>query len=240
MESSEIKQVSVIKVKQNTKNTLLDYVAEEKELDFFLEDSFLNKFYTTPKKLKELLIGFCASEGIINPYKESLEILFQEKNKNLLIAKAKIRKEKAFIFKKNHTQEPKVTTKEIFHFSEIFDKKSYFFHKTGCFHVAAVFKCKELLAVNEDIGRYNAIDKVIGKLLSQQISPEGKILVVSCRIFKKILSKVQKLGIKLVISKGAPTYEAVEFAHFHDITLIGFLKRDRFNIYTHAWRIKDE
>ncbi len=239
MEYSETKPISIIKVRHNTKSTILDYVATEKELDFFLEDAFVNKFYVTPKELKELLIGFCVSEGLINPYKEGLEISFQKKNKEL-IAKAKIKKENAFILKKGQFQENKISIQKIFYLSEVFEENSCLFRKTGCFHVAAIFKDKELLAVSEDIGRYNAIDKVIGKLLLRQISPEGKILVVSCRVFRNILSKVQKLGIKLIISRGAPTYEAIEFANFHEITLIGFLKRGTFNIYTHAWRIKDE
>ena len=88
--------------------------------------------------------------------------------------------------------------------------------------IVVPFNEKELIPTAEDIGRYNAIDKALGKILLKGKLPRKGILVVSCRVFKKIISKAYNLGLTMVISKGAPTFEAVQLAEEKGITLIGF------------------
>src|SRR5690554_1062439 len=113
------------------------------------------------------------------------------------------------------------------------------FKYTGGIHASALFHSNgELLLVREDVGRHNALDKVIGATL-----PKGKstfpnsVLMLSGRISFELVQKAGKAGIPIIAAVGAPSSLAVNLAKEKNITLIGFLRNDRFNIYTGKERI---
>ena len=113
------------------------------------------------------------------------------------------------------------------------------FSKTGGIHAAALInskgKCSSLM---EDVGRHNALDKLIGKeLLDKKLPLHQHAVLLSGRGGFELIQKAHVAGIPLVIALGAPTTMAVSLAHQMGITLIGFLKNDRLNIYTHPHRI---
>jgi FdhD protein len=114
---------------------------------------------------------------------------------------------------------------------------SILYRSTGGVHGAALCTPEELLFFSEDIGRHNAIDKVVGRCLLSDIPTEDKIIVTSGRISSAVLLKIVKSAIPVLISRSAPTTEAVRFADKFGITLIGFVRGKRFNIYSHDWRV---
>lgn len=116
------------------------------------------------------------------------------------------------------------------------------FEETGGLHAAALFSpAGELLAVREDVGRHNAVDKVTGYLLLENIPvPEGSALLVSGRTSFELAQKTIAAGIPILAAVGAPSTLAVEFAREFDLTLVGFIRDGRFNIYSREERIQYE
>ena len=113
------------------------------------------------------------------------------------------------------------------------------FDQTGGLHASALFSVEgELLTVEEDVGRHNALDKVIGGQWMNDASLfSTAILMVSGRISFELVQKALVVGIPILVAVGAPSSLAIELARRHDMTLIGFTKADRYNVYHDAGRV---
>lgn len=114
------------------------------------------------------------------------------------------------------------------------------FHYTGGLHAAGLFDPKgESICLREDIGRHNAVDKIIGDAWLRELLPlSSNILMVSGRLSYEIVQKTLSVQIPILAAVSAPSHLAVKVAHEFGITLIGFLRDDRFNVYTYPERIR--
>ncbi|ODA43390.1 Formate dehydrogenase chain D [Thermodesulfovibrio sp. N1] len=132
----------------------------------------------------------------------------------------------------------KINPEKLFTLFKDFQTNSLLFKKTGCIHAAGLADENNILFIAEDVGRHNAVDKVIGWALLNKISFKRKIMLVSGRISSEMVLKTAKWKIPMIVSRTAPTSLAVELADKVNLTIIGFLRGNRFNIYTSPERIK--
>ena len=115
--------------------------------------------------------------------------------------------------------------------SELFETPGDLFQSTGCAHSCALVTDGVVQCYREDIGRHNALDKVIGFALKNGIPISGSIVFTSGRISRDYLEKVIKAGFKIVVSRAAVTASAVALAREKNITMLGFIRRNGGNIY---------
>ena len=145
------------------------------------------------------------------------------------------------IIKKNKTNssEPKIKKEVIAKSPDTLREGQSEFSKTGGIHASGLFNSNgELVAVREDVGRHNALDKLIGcALKNNQIDPKTQFITCSGRLNFELVQKVLMTDLGIMIGVGAPTSLAIDLANKFDITLVGFVKRDSFNIYTNNKKV---
>jgi FdhD protein len=118
-------------------------------------------------------------------------------------------------------------------------EQQWAFSRTGGLHAAGVFDIRgRLLASAEDVGRHNAVDKLVGRMLDDGALPlHSSMLAVSGRASFEIVQKAWLAGVPLVAAVSAPSSLAVDLAHEAGITLLGFVRHGGFNVYTHPHRL---
>jgi FdhD protein len=110
----------------------------------------------------------------------------------------------------------------------------------GGVHTSGLADGKDFQVIAEDIGRHNTLDKIAGRYLMQRMDVSPKIIVTTGRISSEMLQKTARLGAAIVISRTSPTSLSIDMAERSGITLIGYARPDRFDIYTHPQRIVSE
>jgi len=145
------------------------------------------------------------------------------------------------IIKKNKpsSTEPKISKETIIQSTNALRKSQSEFSKTGGIHASGLFSSEgKLITVREDVGRHNALDKLIGSILKEnKLNPKTQFITCSGRLNFELVQKVLMTNIGIMIGVGAPTSLAIDLANKFDITLIGFVKSDSFNIYTNNKKV---
>ncbi len=134
---------------------------------------------------------------------------------------------------------PKINYNIILKSPEFLQNNQLEFSKTGGIHASALIDSKgEVIAIREDVGRHNALDKLIGHALKNKIiKPENQFIACSGRLNFELVQKALMSNIGLMVGVGAPTSLAIDLAKRFNMTLVGFVKQDSFNIYSNKERI---
>jgi len=242
----------IIKYQGAFPDEIEDSLAVEKKLVISVQGKELVSLYCTPMMVKELVTGLLLTEEIITNKisPEEMKIVYGNEITVNLSSNRDIAPEKLTTFRclggftvlKKRSFEKihndfYLTIEALKNLFGDFQQKTELFKMTGCFHSAAISDGKKILSFSEDIGRHNAVDKVIGDVLIREISFTRKVMMVSCRISSEIISKCSRWGIPILVSRSAPTDLAIEIAELSGITLVGFIRGDSLNIYTNPQRI---
>ena len=141
---------------------------------------------------------------------------------------------------KTNASEPKISKDIVIQSPNILREGQSEFSKTGGIHASGLFNSDgKLIALREDVGRHNALDKLIGCALEKkQFDPKNQFITCSGRLNFELVQKVLMTDIGIMIGVGAPTSLAIDLANKFDITLVGFVKMDSFNIYTNNKKVK--
>ena len=145
------------------------------------------------------------------------------------------------IIKKDKTllTEPKLTKEVILQSPEILKNSQSEFSKTGGIHASGLFASNgKLIAISEDVGRHNALDKLVGNILNNKLlNSKEQFITCSGRLNFELVQKVLMTNIGIMIGVGAPTSLAIDLASKFNMTLIGFVKKDSFNVYINNQKV---
>ena len=145
------------------------------------------------------------------------------------------------IIKKDKTKsvEPQISKEVIVKSPNVLKNNQSEFSKTGGIHASGLFSINgQLIDLKEDVGRHNALDKLVGSILiKEKLDPKNQFITCSGRLNFELVQKVLMTNIGIMIGVGAPTSLAIDLANKFDMTLIGFVKRDSFNIYTNNKKV---
>jgi formate dehydrogenase assembly factor FdhD len=188
----------------------------------------IHKFYCIPVDLEEMITGNLKSKGIDPSLSRIKKLGSNDFEVNV--------PEELVKTPRNCDSQRKRTKGEVFYLIEALNKNSFLYQKTDCTHVIGICDDKEIFV--EDISRHCAIDKAIGLAIRDGTDLSNSFLVTSCRQTASTIIKAIFCEIPIVVSIAAPTNLAIKEANKYGITLIGFASPERFNIYSHDWRIQ--
>ena len=141
--------------------------------------------------------------------------------------------------KKPSLAEPKISKKVVLQSPDILRDNQSEFSKTGGIHASGLFLDNgKLVEIREDVGRHNALDKLVGRILKKKnLNPKKQFIACSGRLNFELVQKVLMTNIGIMIGVGAPTSLAIDLANKYNMTLVGFVKKDSFNIYSNKQKI---
>ena len=253
------KEIIIEKFYEDKIETLEDFVIKEDKIEFFLNGKKFLSVMSIALHQDAHIVGFLLSEAVINDFSDIQSINISEDGLKVeVIANvsdegyANLFKEKtltsgccigvtgnaekvfdcAFI-----NSDYKIKSKDILANMRLFNNSSKLFDNTGCVHKAELVLEDGTIYVAEDIGRHNAIDKVIGLATINKKDVKRSVLYATGRLSMEMVVKCVMHKIPIVVSKAAVTFQGIKSANEHGITLIGFARGTKMNVYTHSGRV---
>ena len=216
-------------------------------------------FMCTPVNLEAMAVGFLYNEGMIESMDEVEDVRVCEHGDNVDVwlshsveqpqswrrtsgctggvtaVDALARVDVSF-----DSDQPSVPAESIGAMVEMLFESQELYRETGGVHTSALGDGEKIICSAEDIGRHNTLDKIAGLCLMRYTWPDTRILMTTGRISSEMLQKAARIGAPILISRTSPSSLSIEMAERYGITLIGYARRDRFNVYSNSQRIKSE
>ena len=245
------KKFSVIRVTEHDRVKVDSLIVREFSLTIMLNGRKLVVLACSPMDFEYLAVGFIQSQGLIDTKEDikSIEInepdiIRVETNKSVDITESLVLTSSGgrsgdLLNTKKIINESHITISadRVFSLMEQFEHRSRDFKVTGGVHSAALCDTEKMLIFSEDIGRHNAVDKVFGQCLMQDIPTDNRFIITSGRVSSDIILKIARRNIPILIARNSPTDLGIELATYLGITLLGFVRGKNMNIYTNEWRI---
>jgi len=260
MKKMEIERFPILQVTEQGRSEIEGIVTTEFPLTIVLNNRELVTLLCSPTKPDYLAIGFLFSEGLLKSKDEIKKITVDGHGG---VVRVETTEEKGVVDKPllkpliasgggrgisycratdalgqaKVESQIRVSPHEVFALVKEFVQRSRVFKATGGVHSAALCDTQNILVFSEDIGRHNAIDKIFGECILEDIPTDEHLIITSGRVSSEILLKVARRNIAILISKSAPTNLGVRLADDLGVTLIGFVRGERMNVYTNKWRV---
>lgn len=248
------KKIKILRIKEGRAEEIEDLVAIEKRVRISVNGRHLISLYCSPSMVREFVAGVIYSERLISGgwCADRISIEYGDEINADVPADGIVSEGERTVtsgcaggasFARPALLE-KLADDAVFDVAHIkdlyreFHSRSEGYKATGGVHSAALADDRHILVFAEDIGRHNAVDKVIGYSLLENVPLHGKIMLASGRLSSEIAIKCARCGIPVVVSRSAPTSLAVETADAAGLTLIGFVRAERMNIYTGRQRAR--
>ncbi len=255
------KKINIVRFDGDARSSHEDSVAREFPLTIMLNGQELATLLCSPKDLKYLAAGFLFSEGFIETKQEIKRMALNQQKGVIRVETRGDKKytQESFLKRaittgcgraiafynpadidgvKEVDSDVRLSPLEVFNLTKEFQRRSAVYRATGGVHSAALCDTEHIVVFEEDVGRHNAVDKIFGKCLLEDIPTSDRIVITSGRISSEIIFKVAKRQIPVIISKSAPTDLGVIVAQDLRITLIGFTRGKRMNVYAGEWRVQ--
>lgn len=220
------------------------------------------KFMCTPIHLEAMMVGFLFNEGMLDHWTEVSDVRVCQHGDNVdvwlthdvekpeswtrtsgcsggVTAVDTIERPRSVTAIDANTDPSEFTMApaQIHRMVEMLFDSQELYRETGGVHTSALTDGDQVLISAEDIGRHNSLDKIAGLSLMRNINPTRRALITTGRISSEMLQKAVRMGAQFVISRTSPSSLSIALAEEWDITLIGYARRNRFNLYTHPERI---
>ncbi|MFC1999584.1 formate dehydrogenase accessory sulfurtransferase FdhD [Chloroflexota bacterium] len=256
----EVEKVPVLRITNEGREEIDDLIVRESPFTISLDNQELVTMLCSPTNLKYLAVGFLFSEGLLKEKDEIRKVVVDDRRGMAWIETKEDRViDRELLSKRLVTSgcgrgasfytvgdlkdqekvesDIRVSPQEIFALVNEFQHNSEVYKNTHGVHSAALCDRESILLFSEDIGRHNAVDKVIGESILKDIPTDDKMIIISGRISSEMLLKAAKIRIPVVISIAAPTNLGVKVASDLGITLVGFVRPKRMTVYSGSWRI---
>lgn len=214
-------------------------------------------FMCTPVDLEAMSVGFLYNEGIIESMEEVEDVRLCEHGDNVDVwLNRSVEQPQSWRRTSGCTggvtavdalarvdvsfsgDWPTVPPATIGHLVEMLFQSQELYRETGGVHTSALSDGEKIVFVAEDIGRHNTLDKLAGLCLMNKIWPGTRMLITTGRISSEMLQKAARIQAPILVSRTSPSSLSIEMAERYGITLIGYARRDRFNVYSNAQRIQ--
>jgi FdhD protein len=230
-------------------------VIEEGQLAIFVNGRELVALMCSPYDPEQLALGFLANEGLINSYEDVVisHVCRSGGCVDIWLSHSIWDKPRRRVVTSGCTggqtfrdladaQTPvetdlKVLPEQIGSLINQLQSDDSLYARARGVHVSALSDGNDLLVVTEDIGRHNTVDRLRGECLRKGIDPKGKLLLTSGRISSEMIQKAAQMGCPVVASRTSPTSLTVQLARAWNITLCGYVRRNRMNVYSYPERL---
>lgn len=239
------------------------YCPDEFPITLYLNGYELATYQLTKADLDDWAVGYLYSEGIINGPGDLKKLTIDEDHARVLVeingefdAEMFSQKQKHFtagcgkgvtFFSMTDVKKfPKISTTRTVNLSYLLKKRHEFsqnspmYLETGGMHGACIVERDGTITVREDIGRHNAVDKVLGYAVRKGLDPKSLILLTTGRVSYEMLSKAARFGIGLIGTRTAATKQAVQLANFLQIEIVGYLRGKMATVYTSQGRVLND
>jgi len=257
---NETEKFFILKLTEPGSSSIEDIVAKEFPLTIILNNQELVTLLCSPANLRYLAVGFLFSEGLLKSKDEIKKIMVDDRRGVVRVETESDEKlANDALFKRFITSgcgrgisfynaadaqgqrkvesQIKISALEVLALANEFQHRSQIYRATGGVHSVALCDNKNIIVFSEDIGRHNALDKIFGECILNDIATDDHIIITSGRVSSEILLKVARRNVPIIVSKSAPTNLGVRLAADLGVTLVGFVRGKRMNVYTHAGRI---